>query len=155
MRAAIGIGDGVRVTENLIVVAVVVLDHDIHKHILGLVRDDDGLGVNDRLVGAQLSDELLNAIAVEESLGLVVLSVIHQLDLHPRIQERQFSQASGKHVELEFLRNGEDLLVRLEHHVGASALGLADDFEFTGGFTSLKFHRVHLAIATNLHLEPF
>ena len=128
MSAAIRVRDGVCVTEDLIVVAIVVLDHDIHEHILGLVGDDDGIGVDDCFVGAQLPDELLNPIAVKELLGPVVFAVIHQCDLHARVQERQFSQAGGQQVELKLLRDGEDLGIRFKHHIGTGVICFANDF---------------------------
>ena len=155
MGAAISVGDGVRVTKNLIVVTVIVLDHDIDEHIFCLIGDDNGLGVDDCFIGAQLPDELLNAIAVKELLGPVVLTIIHQRDLHARIQERQFPQAGGQQVELKLLRDGEDLGIRFKHHIGAGVIGFANDFQIAGGFAPLKFHCVHFAVTTDLHLEPF
>ena len=91
MSAAISIGNGVRVTKNLIIVTVVVLNHDIDENIICLIGDDDGLGVDDSFVGTQLSDELLNAIAIKERLGFTILTIVRQRNLHARIQERQFS----------------------------------------------------------------
>ena len=46
MSAAISVGNGVRVTKNLVIVTVVVLDHDIDENIICLIGDDDGLGVD-------------------------------------------------------------------------------------------------------------
>ena len=77
MSAPIFIGDGVRVTKNLIVIAVIVLDNDIHKYISSLVGDNDWFGVDYVLVGAKLAHELLNAVSVKESLRFIILPVIH------------------------------------------------------------------------------
>ena len=109
VSAAVSVRDGVCVTEDLIIVAVVVLDHDIHEHILGLFAMTwDSHSVDDCFIGTQLPDELLNSIAVK-LFGPVFHHDHHQRDFHARIQERQFPQAGGQQVELKLLSDGEDL----------------------------------------------
>ena len=91
MRAAIGIGDGVGITKNLIVVAVVVLQDNVDEHLVPLCRHNDRLGVHHCLVTAQLPHKLLNAVAVEKCLRLFVFALVDQIDFHTGIQERQFA----------------------------------------------------------------
>ena len=155
VRAPIDVGNGVGVAQNLVVVAVVVLDHYINEHIVGLVRNHNGLGMHKLFVLAQLPDKLLDAVAIKKCFRLVVLAVVNKSDLHARIQEGQLTQSGGKHVEIKFRRDCENLRVRFEGHQGAGTFGFADDLKLAGGFAAFKFHRVHFAVAAHFHLEPF
>ena len=66
VRAAVRIWNRIGETENLIVVAVVILQDAIDKSFITLPRNIDRLGMNDVLVLAQLPDEFVNAMFVEE-----------------------------------------------------------------------------------------
>ena len=67
VRSAVRIRDRVGERENLIVVAVVILQHDIDEDFVALPRKDDRFGMNDLLVFAQLFDELFDPVLVEET----------------------------------------------------------------------------------------
>ena len=111
MRAAVGIGDRVGEAEDLVVVAVGVLQHAIHEHVLILAvnfarsfaSDRNGLGMQRLLAPAELPDELLDAVLVKKRLGLLV-ALVREHDLDARIQKRQLAQAVGQDVELELGR---------------------------------------------------
>ena len=66
MRAAIRIRNRVREAENLIVVAVVILQHDVDENFVALPGEHDRLRMNDLLVFAQLLHEFLDAVLVEK-----------------------------------------------------------------------------------------
>ena len=85
-----------------------------------------GLGWSTCLFRPKLLDELLDAVLVEEGLGLLV-ALVREDDFDARIQERQLAQAVGQDVELELGGDGEDGRVGLEGDQRAGVLGLADD----------------------------
>ena len=153
VRAAVRVGDRVGEAEDLVVVAVGVLHHAIHEHLVLLPADDDGLGMEHLLGAPKLLDELLDAVLVEEGLGLLV-ALVREDDLDARVQEGQLAQAVGEHVELELGRDGEDGRVGLEGDQRAGALGLADDGQLLRGHAARELHRVDLAVARDLDLEP-
>src|SRR5262249_46343469 len=76
VRAAIGVVHGVGVTEYLIVVAVVVLQHDFHVHLdrfairglFALFAKGNGFGVQHVLVLIELLDEFIDAVLVIKAL---------------------------------------------------------------------------------------
>ena len=76
--AAVGVVDGVGVAEDLVVEAVVVLDDGLEVDFdglvwggdVGLAVEEDGLGVEGLAGLVELADELLDAVLVEERLGL-------------------------------------------------------------------------------------
>ena len=152
---SIPIGNGVGVTEDLVVIAVVVLNHYIHEHVVSLIGNDDWLRVDDLFVFAELPNELLNAIAIKECFLFVFFPVINQHDLHTGIEEGQFAQARSECVKLEILGDGENFGIRFERNQRASAFGLADYLKLTRRFAAFKFHGVHLTIAEHFHFEPF
>ena len=67
MRAAVGVRDGIRERQNLIVVAVVVLEHDIDKNFVALSCDHDRLGMQDLFVFAQLLNEFFDSVFVRKT----------------------------------------------------------------------------------------
>ena len=67
VRAAVRIRNRIGEGQNLIVVAVVVLQDDIDEDFVALPRDHDRLRMNDLLVFAELLDEFLDAVLVEET----------------------------------------------------------------------------------------
>ena len=92
VRAAIRIVDGVRVAKNLVVVAVVVLHHDMDVHLdlflgrdgLALLEDADGLRMHGHPILIQLAYELFQPLLVKEGLELRIrLTLIQEGDLEP------------------------------------------------------------------------
>src|SRR4029077_10513719 len=68
MGAAVGVRDRIRERQNLIVVAVVVLEHDIDKNLVPLSCDHDRLGVQNLFILAELPNELFDSVFVIKSL---------------------------------------------------------------------------------------
>ncbi len=66
MRATVGIRNRVCERQNLVVVAVVVLQHNIDKDFVTLSRNHDRLRMEHLLVFAKLPYEFLNAVLVEK-----------------------------------------------------------------------------------------
>src|SRR5579862_3503068 len=158
VRAAIGIRDGVGEAENLVVVGVGVLEDDVDEDFLLLPRQDDGLGMDELLVLAELADEFLDAVAVQEALLAHGFGAfVDEDDLQARVEKRQFPHAAGEAVELELRGDGEDGRVRQEGDERAGVfliLDLADDVELLGRLPALEGHVVEFAVAADLDLEP-
>jgi len=68
MRTPIRVWDGIRERQNLVVVTVVVLEHDIDKNFVALSCDHDRLGVQDLFVFTQLLNEFFDSVFVKKSL---------------------------------------------------------------------------------------
>ena len=68
MRSAIRIWDGISKWQNLIVVAVIVLQNNIDKNFIALSRDHYRLRMKHLLVFAELLYELFDAVLVEKCL---------------------------------------------------------------------------------------
>src|SRR5712691_8771767 len=66
MRSAIRIWDGIRKRQNLIVVAVIVLQNNIGKNFIALSRDHDRLGMQNLFVLTELFYELFDAMLIEK-----------------------------------------------------------------------------------------
>src|SRR5881394_2445688 len=94
------------------------------------------------LVLAELPDEFFNSGAVENTLSLVLDTLVCQRDLHAGIQKSQFAQTVGQNLKLELGGNRENGRVRLERDERASALGGPDHLEFLRGLAPLKTHVV-------------
>src|SRR4030095_1559730 len=92
MRPAVRIRNGVGETKNLIVVAVVILQDAINKSFITLPRNIDRLGMNDVLVLAQLSDEFINAMFVEERFFFWrIVALVDERNFKAGIQESQLA----------------------------------------------------------------
>src|SRR5690242_10437192 len=148
MRAAIWIRNRIRERQNLVVIAVVILEHHIDKNFVTLSSDDDGLGVQDLLVLSELPNELFNSMLVKESFGLWrVDAFISERDLETGIEKRQFTQACRQSFELKLGRDGENRRIRQEGDECARrllVLDLSNDCEFVGRFAFGKSHVVDL-----------
>ena len=159
--AAVRIRNGVREAENLVGVGVVVLKDCVDKDLIALAGDDDWLGMENRAGLAELADELLDAVLVEEGLAartvLLVVALIGEDDLDARIEEGEFAEAAGEALKLEGDGDREDLRIGQERDEGAGlllVLELAQDGQWLGGLTLGKGHEVDLPLAHDLDLEP-
>src|SRR5262249_61136911 len=115
MRAAIGVRDGIGERQNLVVVTVVVLQHDIHKNFVALSRDYDRLWMQDLFVLAELPNELFNPVFVIEALLLRRIDAfISERNLQTGIQKRQLAQPRRKSFKLELRRDGENCRIGQE-----------------------------------------
>ena len=87
--------------------------------------------MNDLLVLAQLPDEFLNPVLVKKRLLPGRFDAfVHQVDLQPGVQERQFAQSARETLKLELSRDREDRRIRKERDQRAGhflVLQLADD----------------------------
>src|SRR4029077_14294206 len=64
MRAAIRVCDRIRKRQNLVVIAVVVLQYNIDKTLVALSGDNDWLGMQNLFVLAKLLHEFLDTVLV-------------------------------------------------------------------------------------------
>src|SRR5438093_13543080 len=94
MRTSVRIRDGVRKRQYLVVVTIVILQHDIDKHFIALPRNHDRLWVQDLFVLAQLLYELFDAVFVEKFLLLHrIAALICDRDIEAEIMKSKFTQA--------------------------------------------------------------
>ena len=118
----------------------------------------DRLGMNDLLVLAQLPDEFLDAVLVEERfLFWRIVALVGERDFEAGIQERQLAQTRGQALEFELGRDGENRRVGQERDQRAGVLlvfDFADDLELLGRFAALERHVINLAVARDFDLEP-
>ena len=159
VRSAVGIRDRVGERENLIVVAVVILEDDIDKYFVALPRKHDRLRVNDLFVFAQLFYELFNPVFVEERFLLrCVAALVGQRDFETRDSERRVRASAtpsrsnlNSVVIVKIVGSGTKVM---SVPVVFLLLDFADDFEFLRGFPALEAHGVNFSVARNLDLEP-
>ena len=106
----------------------------------------------------QMLDEHRDPAVVSEDLlsfvGLVVLGLFGDRDLHALVEERQLPQAVGQGVVRE-VENAEDLGIRLEGDPRARARGLAARGKLGGRLAPTVLLDVGVPVAADLHLEPF
>ena len=159
--AAVRIGDGVGEAEDLVGVGVVVLEDGVDKDLVALAGDDDRLGMEDRAGLAELADEFLDAVLVEEGLAagavLLVVTLVGEDDLDAGVEEGEFTETSREALELEGDGDREDLGIGQEGDEGAGlllVLELAQDGQRLGGLALGEGHEVNLPLAHDLDLEP-
>ena len=98
MRAALARVDVVGEGEHALLVAVVVLQRDLHLDVPLLAFEVEDLGVDGRLVLVQVLDELDDAALVEEGVAAAVPLVLDD-DLETLVEERELAQPIRQRVE--------------------------------------------------------
>ena len=158
MRAAVRIWNRIGKGKNLIVVTVVILQHDIDKDLIALSRNHHRLGMNDLFVLAELLYEFLDAMLVNEEFFFGrITALIGQCDFKTGIQERKLAQPRREPLEFVLRRDREDRRIgkKCDERAGRFfVLEFADDIQFLRGFSALESHVINLALARNFNLEP-
>src|SRR5208282_5082446 len=152
VRAAVHGVDGVGEGEDVLRVAVVVLDGDFHLHVVALALDVDGGIVQRALAAVQVLHEFADA-AGEAELGLLVRALVLEGDFEALVQEGQLAQALGQHVVTE-VRGVEDFGIGMKGELRAGAARLAGFLEFSGRSAALVGLLVDVAVAANLQVQP-
>ncbi len=168
MRSTIRVVNGIGVTKQLAVVAVIILQNNVRNYIGGsrvavleeLIRtpagEGDDLWMQHLFAAAQLFYELLNPIFVIECLAFCIgYALVQKSYFQAGIEERQFAQALSDALRLEFDGISKNLGIRFEGNQSSGSLCFSDDFQFLGRLASLKRHLVHLPIARDLNGKPF
>src|SRR4051794_39315896 len=115
MRAAVRIRDRVRETKDLVVVAIIILHHQVHEHIVldlllilvaklyrPLADEHNRLGMDQLFILAELPDEFLDPELVKILLlAYRIDTFVDEVNFEPRIEERQLTQARGELRELK------------------------------------------------------
>ena len=162
--AAVGIMNSVGVTEDLVVVGVVVLENDLAVDLdgfvveleLGFFGDANRCRVKRGFALIELLHEFRDAVLVEIDFGLGVGgTLVGENDFETGVKEGEFAEALGDAGEDEDGGLLEDLGIGFESNVGAVVPRFPDDGEFFHGLAALELHVVNLAVAGNLYLEPF
>ncbi len=81
-------------------------------------------------------------------------ALVGERDQEARVEERQLSKAARQDVVLE-VDEREDARVRLEAHLRAGLVGVADRRQRRDGHARAELLEVDVALALDLHLEPF
>ena len=161
VSAAVRIRNRVREAEDLVGVGVVVLEDGVDEDFVALAGDDDRLGMEDGAGLAELANELLDAVLVEEGLRagavLLVIALVGEDDLDAGVEEGEFAETSGETLELESRRDREDLRIGQEGDEGSGLLLIlefAEDGQRLGCLALSEGHEVDLPLAHDLDLEP-
>ena len=160
MGTAVGGVDVIGKGEEYFVVAVVVLHRDLDRDgvllIFGGKIDDLGMDDLERTLFVDIlhkaSDTALILIIVFQYFFGIAL--VAQLDMHAGVEERLFAQTALQHrivVDRRLLKNQR---VRLEAHLGALDVGLADDLELVHDLAAFIALEVDVLAVANLDLQP-
>ena len=100
MGAALGGGDVVHVGEQVLVVAVVVLDGQIHQDVAALAADVDGRVVEGRALAVEIPHEIGQAPFEAELVppALLAGALVAQRQLHAAVEVRQLPKPAHDHV---------------------------------------------------------
>ena len=145
--------DVVREREDVLLVAVVVLEGDLDLDVAPAALEVLHLRVHRRLVLVDVLDELADAPRVVER-DLLLVPLVLQLDLEPLVEERELPEPVREDVEAE-RRDLEDLRVRLEPDRRPALRRLLAGLEVALGLAAVVALRVEAPVAANLDLEPF
>ena len=159
VRAAIGIRNGIRVAEELLVVGVRVVEADLDHDLVARAFNHDRLRVNDGFVLDQAANELFDALGVNdlERLGIIE-SLVEEGERQRGVDVGQVVEAGDDALGFELDGLLENFRVRHEGDQRAGLLfgfHLGDDMEALLGDAALERHRMDIAIAGNLDFEPF
>src|SRR6266480_3133974 len=159
MGSAVGIRDGICKRQNLIVVAVIVLQNNIDKNFIALSRDHDRFWMKHLLVFAELFYKLFDAMLVKKCLFFRWIgALIHERNFEAGVKKRQFAQPRREPLKLKLRRDREDRRIWQKRDEGSGGLfvfDFADDGQFVGRFAYGESHVIDLAIAGYFHFEPF
>src|SRR4029077_3698238 len=123
MGAAVRIRNRIGKGQNLVVIAVVVLQNNIDKNFITLTRDYNWLRMNDLFVLAELLDEFFDPVLVEKSFFFWrLVALVGQGDFETWIEKCELAQSGGKPLKLELGRDREDCGVGQERDQSASRL---------------------------------
>ena len=144
VRAAVRLGNVVRIGEDLLLETIVPLHRDLDRDaVVARMLEVEHL-VESGLVAVQVVDKRPQAAFVQEAL-LLARTFVAQVDGHTRVQECEFAELPGQQVVLEVdVREG--LPRRLEDALGAPRLGFPDDRERPIGFAVLIGLLIDLAV---------
>src|SRR5438045_4394688 len=111
------------------------------------------------LVFAQLLYELLDAILVKKRFFLRRLAAfVSEIDLDSGIKECQLAKSRSQALKFKFRCDREDRRIGEKRDQGTGrllAFDFTDDFEFLRRLTLGEGHVINLAVARDLHFEPF
>ena len=165
MGAALGGGDVVHIGEQVLVVAVVVLDGQIHQNVPAFPADVDGRVVEGRALAVQIPHEVGEAPFEAELVLPILLAgpIISKGQLHAPVQIRQLPEPPHDHVvaPLHGLehpivghKGDEGPLLPGPARLGERVLGAAGDDLSVLPFGAFKFLLIGLILGEHLHGDP-
>ena len=158
MGPAVWIWNRIRERQNLVVIAVVVLQDDIDKNLVALPRNQYRFGMNHLFVFAKLLYKFFDAVLVDKCfLFWRVASFVRQRDFQPGIEKRQFAQPGRESFKFELGRDRENRWIGRKSNQrpgSAFVFDFADYFQLLRRLTPRKGHVINLATARHFHFEP-
>ena len=169
MGSSIAVWNGVRETENLVVVTIVILQNHVCKDVVfsylaiiiyfdfSLSLEHDWVCVHKRFVFTQLNNEFFDPARVEKGGSLCAFrTLVDKVNCEPGIQEGQLTEAVPKPAKIECDRINENRRVGKECDRCACFPGtsLTHDFERFRSLSSLKSNRIYFFIPCHCGLEP-
>ncbi len=141
--------------EDVLVVAVVVLERELDADAVALRLDVHDLGVQRLPAGVEELHHLLEtALRMEGLLLLLSLALVVERNGHALVEERELAQTGGER-RVVVAQLGEDLVVGLEPDLGAALARarLAEHLELGRGGAAREVHVVLFPVALDPHLE--
>src|SRR3989338_1917445 len=154
MRAALDRIDVIGKREQVLGVAVVILERDLHLDLVFLARKIHDFLVKRVLISIQKLDKRLCPAGKFKRI-LFAGPFIFYVYLEAFIQKRQFAQAIGERIEtiLQFPR--EYLFIRLKRDARSRRFRFADDGDFRDRLTALIPLMIDLPVTPDFDFKPF
>ncbi len=149
--AAVFLRDVVRVAEHALLIGVVPLQRDLHRHQPVLGAKPEHRLMDRRARAVHVLHERLQPAGMGKDVRLV-LALVDELDAHAGIEERQLAQPLGEDLVVE-LDVGEDPRARPEADDRAAIVPVADDRERRGGLAEVVLLAMELALAGDAELQ--
>ena len=84
---------------------------------------------------------------------MATVAFVQQLNCHAIVQERQFADAFGQNIKIEF-DHAKRFFAGQKLHARAFFGGVADGFQWGNHVAAIEFHKMLLAVAVNIEGEP-
>jgi len=137
----------VGITENVFRITIVPLQRSLDANIVFHCREMEYGRVYRCLVAIQVLDKRLDAALVFKNIFLFS-ALVNEMDVHTRIEKRQFAQAPGQNLILK-LDIGKGPVARLEAQGRTGSFRVTDDRQRRRGLAVHVFLLVGLAFAMN------
>ena len=158
MRPSIWIGDGVGITKELLVIAVIIVEPDLDDHLIPGSLDHDWLWMHERLVLRESSHILLHpARMLDLHRKRPVLALVDKGKAQRRIDIGEVIEPGNDALRFKLDRLQKDLRVGHEGDQCSRLLfrlNLSDHVEILLGRSPLKRHGVNFSVTGYLDLEP-
>ena len=155
MHTALGGMHVVGKGKNGLVIAVVILNGDLRHGVVLHARHINNILIQRRLGAVEPGDKLLDAALKAHGVGHRLLPPqVGNGDVKSGVKEGLLPHTGVEHLVVIDGGLGKHLGVGLEHHLGAGAVGLADDGHLLGHGAAGKLDLVDVAVLMDPDLHP-